>query len=81
MNLFEAVERRTILTSHNWISPLITLTATVLVIIFQGLDVGLLFSRFALGFVLFVERFLFKSYQGEGRNNVCKCRLVQTSQE
>lgn len=54
MNLFEAIERRTILTSHNWISPLTTVTATVFVIIFQGLDVGLLFSRFALGFVLFI---------------------------
>lgn len=54
MNLFEAIERRTILTSHNWISPPTTVTAIVFVIIFQGLDVGLLFSRFALGFVLFI---------------------------
>lgn len=54
MNLFEAIERRTILTSHNWISPLTTVTATVFVIIFQSLDVGLLFSSFALGFVLFI---------------------------
>lgn len=30
MSLFEAIERRTILTSHNWISPLIMVTATVL---------------------------------------------------
>jgi len=54
MNLFEAIERRRILTSHKWISPLTIVTATVFVIVFQGLDVGLLFLRFALGFVLFV---------------------------
>lgn len=54
MNLFEAIERRTVLTSHNWISPLTTVTATGFVIIFQRLDAGLLFLRFALGFVLFI---------------------------
>lgn len=54
MNLFEAIERIKILTSHNWISPFTVVTDTVFVIIFQGLDVGLLFSRFALGFVLFI---------------------------
>lgn len=79
MSLFEAIERRTILTSHNWISPLTMVTATGFVIVFQGLDVGILFLRFAMAFVLFISRFLFKSYQGEGRNNVC--HLNKTRQE
>lgn len=54
MSLFEAIERGTILTSHNWISPLTMVTATGFVIVFQGLDVGILFLRFALAFVLFI---------------------------